>query len=146
MKKDIVYASDAGKAAYCPHSLSLSKKKFKSHAAAVELQKQGTKEHDNLTDAVILENGGQDGASKSETQDSRCYVASYAFGVEHPVTLDLRNWRDNVLLNRFGGRTLVKAYYLVSPQWVRICRQLPVLGRLSKAAVTRIHSVATRGR
>ena len=104
------------------------------------------REHDNLTDAVIREGDGQAGVSKPEAQDNRCYVASYAFGAEHPVTHDLRDWRDTVLLNRFGGRTLVKAYYLASLRWVHICRQLPVLGHLSKAAATRIHSVATRGR
>lgn len=132
MKKEIVNASDVGKAAYCGHSLSLSKRQVKSHGAAVKLQQAGTREHDNLTHTVISESSGR-------AQDSRCYVASYAFGGDHPVTQSLRDWRDQRLLTLFGGRSLAWAYYAVSPGWVRLCRRFPPLARASKAVVMMVY-------
>lgn len=132
MKEEIVNASDVGKAAYCPHSLSLSKRKVKSHGAAMKLQHAGTRKHDALTQTVISENAGHG-------QDSRCYVASYAFGADHPVTQSLRDWRDQRLLTMLGGRILVQAYYAVSPAWVCLCRRYPKVSRASKAMVMLVY-------
>lgn len=138
MKQDIVNASDAGKAAYCAHALSLSKKNVKANAASIKLQKEGTRKHDRLTQSVISEGA-------SDAQDSRCYVASYAFGCDHTVTQSLRDWRDHRLLSVPGGYALVRVYYATSPAWVQLCRRHPRIARASKLMVMMIYRCISKG-
>lgn len=133
MPREIVNASDIGKAAYCSHSLSLSKRNVKSHDAAVKWQQAGTKKHDDLTHAVINGESGQG-------QDSRCYVASYAFGGDHPVTQSLRDWRDQRLLVAPAGKILVWFYYRLSPRWVRLCRHSLWAEKISKTLVLSVYN------
>lgn len=133
MKKTIVNASDVGKAAYCAHSLSLSKLKVKAHGSSVKLQEAGTRDHDELTDAVMAERSSQ---RTGQVQDSRCYVATYAFGEHHPVTQSLRDWRDDSLLAVPAGRVLVGWYYVLSPHWVRLCKRSSVLSFVSRLVVS----------
>lgn len=122
-RKALVSASDIGKAAYCPHSLSLSKRSARESDEGVKAKDRGIELHEDLTSKVL----GSD--------DRRCYVATYAFGADHQVTNDLRAWRDRVLMPSRLGRVLVGAYYKLSPSLVSACERWPALGRLIKRAV-----------
>lgn len=138
MKKGVVNASDVGKAAYCPHSLSLSKLGFKGSDESVELRRVGTESHDELTSTVLRE-GGAGAGRECQSQDSRCYVASYAFGDDHYVTQSLRDWRDKRLKNLFFGRVFIAFYYTASPCWVSLCRSSLKLTRLSRVVVMALY-------
>ena len=131
--KALVSASDIGKAAYCPHSLYLSKKlspeSEKSHVA----RRRGTEMHEDLTSKVMND------------LDKRCYVATYAFGEDDPVTVSLRSWRDRVLKPTWWGRALVRVYYRCSPWLVKLCRRSPTLARVVKAGVRRISRSVRKG-
>lgn len=98
--KVMVNASDVGKAAYCPHALSLQSR---SNAKPGEAAIRGTQAHDDLNHYLL--NGG----------DKRCFVATYALGEQHPTTHALRVWRDRALKPYVCGRLLVATYYWVSP-------------------------------
>lgn len=139
MSKNIVNASDIGKAAYCPHSLSLAKRRVKESGFSLQLQKEGTLKHDKLTQTVLTQN-------EDSAQDSRCYVASYAFGSNHPITQDLRDWRDEILLSWSTGKLLVVIYYSLSPVWVRVCRHWPLCAELSKSVVIALHHKIRKGK
>lgn len=132
-KRALVSASDIGKAAYCPHSLSLSKRSTRESDESVRAKDRGVELHEDLTSKVL----GSD--------DRRCYVATYAFGADHPVTSDLRAWRDRVLMPTCAGRGLVGVYYALSPWLVGACKRWPALGRLIKRGVQRF-SRMTGGR
>ena len=122
-KRAIVSASDIGKAAYCPHSLSLGKRSARESDESVRAKDRGVELHEDLTSKVL------------GSEDRRCYVATYAFGADHPVTSDLRAWRDRELMPSFLGRVLVGAYYVLSPWLVGACKRWPALGQLTKRGV-----------
>jgi hypothetical protein len=64
-------------------------------------------------------------------RDRRCYVASYAFGEDDPITHALRVWRDEVLLHMRLGRIFVRVYYRISPSLIRVARHLPFFKRFT---------------
>lgn len=103
MKKDVVVsASDVGKAAFCPHALSLAKRGGHVSEASRRAMRDGVKGHERLTAQVTA-------------GDSRCYISSHAFGPDHPVTAHLRTWRDNTIKKHAFGRLFIRIYYAVSP-------------------------------
>lgn len=131
--KELVSASDIGKAAYCPHSLYLSKKLSPETAESHVARKRGTHMHEDLTSKVMND------------LDKRCYVATYAFGEDHAVTVSLRSWRDRVLKPTWCGRALVRVYYRCSPWLVKLCRRSPMLARMVKAGVQRVSRSVRQG-
>ena len=53
-----------------------------------------------------------------------CYIATMAYGdYDHPQVIELRNFRDDVLLKTVFGRLFVKTYYFISPQLVMILKR-----------------------
>ena len=52
--------------------------------------------------------------------DSGCYIATMAYGdYDHPQVIELRKYRDQVLLKNYFGKLFVKIYYSVSPHLVK---------------------------
>ena len=55
-----------------------------------------------------------------KTNDSGCYIATMAYGdYDHPQVIELRKYRDQVLLKNYFGKLFVKIYYTVSPHLVK---------------------------
>ena len=55
-----------------------------------------------------------------KTNDSGCYIATMAYGnYDHPQVMELRKYRDQVLLKNYFGKLFVKIYYAVSPHLVK---------------------------
>jgi hypothetical protein len=75
---------------------------------------QGEVLHKEVSEALVRSQGNR---------DERCFVASYAYGVDHPKTKAMRDFRDTEILSRPGGRWLVSAYYRLSPTLVRLCQK-----------------------
>ncbi len=123
MSKKMVSASDVGKVAWCPHGASLIARGVKPDARHKVRTDRGTASHQKLTHDVI------------QSQDKRCFVASYAFGVNHPITCHLRMWRDQSLATRPAGRRFITAYYAVSPILISICQWIPGFRWLSRTAI-----------
>lgn len=118
--KVMVNASDVGKAAYCPHALSLQSR---SSAKPGEAAIRGTQAHDDLNHYLL--NGG----------DKRCFVATYALGEQHPTTHALRVWRDRALKPYVCGRLLVATYYWVSPLLISLAGSRPWCKRVAAKLV-----------
>jgi hypothetical protein len=55
------------------------------------------------------------------SQDDRCFIASYIYGIEDPRTCYFRSFRDQTLLPTRVGRLLVRIYYALSPLVVAAC-------------------------
>jgi len=129
----LVSASDIGKAAYCPHSLALSKRKHADNVESDAARQRGTDLHEDLTGKVMGD------------LDKRCYVATYAFGEDDPITQSLRAWRDRVLKPTWWGRALVRTYYRCSPWLVACCQRSPLLAQAVKAGVRRVSRSIRKG-
>ena len=59
--------------------------------------------------------------TRSQPQSSGgCYIATMAYGdYDHPQVMELRKYRDQVLLKNYFGKLFVKIYYTVSPHLVK---------------------------
>jgi hypothetical protein len=50
-----------------------------------------------------------------------CFIATAAYGdYDHPIVLDLRNFRDNWLDNRIWGKKFISKYYQHGPKLANI--------------------------
>lgn len=57
-----------------------------------------------------------------------CFIATAAYGdADAPEVLELRRFRDEVLLQHFWGRAFVRTYYRMSPPFARIIARRPKL-------------------
>lgn len=62
-----------------------------------------------------------------------CYIATMAYGsYDAPEVITLRNFRDQVLKKYFFGRLFIGTYYLISPTFVKLTKNLPGVNRLIK--------------
>jgi hypothetical protein len=69
--------------------------------------------------------------STSSSSSGGCYIATMAYGsYEHPKVMILRNFRDDVLLKNFAGRSFVKMYYKFSPLLVRMLKNNNLINEL----------------
>lgn len=60
-------------------------------------------------------------------KNDKCFVATYCFGANHPITNDLRLFKYHILNYRWG-RPIVRLYYQYSPKLLNFCRKYPFLG------------------
>lgn len=101
-----VSASDAGRAAFCPHYLELKNKKTIVSNEAKAARIKGEQKHLKFNDMA--------------QEDTRCFVASYLYGTFDHRTCLLRKFRDDTLSKTKMGNTFIRAYYKLSPYLVRI--------------------------
>ncbi|OGU17019.1 MAG: hypothetical protein A2076_11205 [Geobacteraceae bacterium GWC2_53_11] len=84
-------------------------------------------------------------ASKSSGSDSRCFVATAAYGSPlHPRVAALRNFRDRYLLTNMPGRLFVAAYYSASPPLARFIARHETVRSLSRMALQPLVWMAER--
>ena len=76
---------------------------------------------------TVLEFGQLKFANEKPANNSTeggCYIATMAYGdYDHPQVIELRNFRDDVLLKTAFGRFLVIAYYFISPRLVGVFKR-----------------------
>jgi hypothetical protein len=72
----------------------------------------------------------------SHTARPRCFIATAAFGADHPVVAALCEFRDGVLAKSRAGRGLVLAYYRVSPPIAAALDRVPALKLPARVALT----------
>jgi prepilin-type N-terminal cleavage/methylation domain-containing protein len=72
-----------------------------------------------------------------------CFVATAAAGYgDHPVVVQLREFRDRLLLPWSGGRALVRAYYAVGPDMARVVAAHEPLRAATLAVLTPVAALA----
>lgn len=72
-----------------------------------------------------------------------CFVATAAAGDGgHPVVVQLRQFRDRLLLPWAGGRALVRAYYAVGPDMARMVAAHEPLRKATLAVLTPVAALA----
>lgn len=80
-----VNASGLGEVSFCPQAFYLRVHGAQQSDRAVERMQQGNVEHAKVS------------------RDQHCYIATYVFGTNHPITNSLRQWRDEVLMRSHHG-------------------------------------------
>jgi hypothetical protein len=68
----------------------------------------------------------------SRNKKGKCFIASATMGsFNHPVVVDLREFRDNWLLKKEWGVGFIKWYYRHGPQAARVIEKSIVLKKIS---------------
>ena len=125
-KKKYVTASDIGRVAFCPRSVSLEKQGHHVSTEAKRRRKAGDLAHKQFNKAV------------KKNSDPRCFIATAVFGEIHPVTNDFRRYRDTHL-NTFAGSLFIKMYYKTSPSICLIIQRFPTLKKSARGLLLYIH-------
>ena len=78
--------------------------------------------------------------NKKETSNSNCFVVTTTMGdTNHPVVVDFRNYRDEVLLNTILGRLFIKVYYQIGPTLSGIIKNNNTLFQISRSLILKLH-------
>ena len=71
-------------------------------------------------------------SDSNTNKNSGCFVATATMrDYNHPIVLDLRNFRDLFLFKRWYGRLFVKFYYFIGPFFARLISKSKLLRLLS---------------
>ena len=120
-----VSASEVADASFCSYRLQNRLKGLRPSKAFIKSAKRGNKKHDY---------------QNRVGRDRRCYIATYAYGSSHPVTNNLRDFRDKVLLSNGIGKLFVHIYYITSPHLIWVCNRFPLIDKVVKQCLNRITS------
>lgn len=126
-----VNASEVGQAKFCPHSLYLQKHGFKPNREASIVMRKGTQQHARSAQKAIV------------VEDKRCYIATALYGVDHPNTIALRQWRDTHLTPQWWGRLITNGYYGFSPLLTKCFGHTRTFRRVVKWLIKRITGIET---
>ena len=74
-----------------------------------------------------------------------CFVATAAYGTRnHPDVVDLRAFRDEVLVRSAAGRAFVRTYWVVGPKLARVIRSDGASGTAMRRALVPVASMARK--
>jgi len=68
---------------------------------------------------------------KIRVNSKSCYVSTYCYGYDHPITNQLRSQKEILLKNKFGN-LFVTQYYNYSPLFIKFSYKYPKIGNLLK--------------
>jgi hypothetical protein len=89
--------------------------------------------------------GNPDRDNEDKDSGDGCFVATAAYGDrQHPDVMDLRRFRDKVLVNYVAGRTFIQIYWFVGPRLARLVEPHRVSGRAARALIAPLACAARR--
>jgi hypothetical protein len=69
-----------------------------------------------------------------------CFIVTTTMGdINHPVVVDFRKYRDEILLNNYFGRVFINIYYRIGPVLSKVIKSNSFLFTISKKLVLRLH-------
>ncbi len=72
--------------------------------------------------------------------NKNCFIVTTTMGdINHPVVVDFRRYRDEVLLNTYLGRVFINIYYRIGPVLSKVIKTNSFLFTISKKLVLRLH-------
>jgi hypothetical protein len=125
-KQKYTNASDIGRMAFCPRSVSLEKQGKKVTADAKRRRGAGDNAHENFNNKFASPKRGP------------CFIATEVFGESHPITESFRDYRD-AHLNSVFGRAFIAFYYATSPYLCRVLRRSNLARRLVRKGLLSLH-------
>jgi hypothetical protein len=90
-----------------------------------------------------------DGGGNSDRDDDdsggACFVATAAYGdPRHPDVVDLRRFRDEILVTCAAGRTFIQIYWVVGPRLARLVEPRSASGWAARALIAPLARAARR--
>jgi len=74
--------------------------------------------------------------------NSNCFIVTTTMGdINHPVVVDFRRYRDEVLLNKYFGRLFISIYYGIGPVLSKIILSNNFLFTISKKMILKLHDL-----
>ena len=125
-KQKYTNASDIGRVAFCPRSVSLEKQGKKVTANAERKRSAGDNAHAYFNNQF------------SNPKRGPCFIATEVFGESHPITESFRDYRD-VHLNSVFGKAFIAFYYTTSPYFCRVLRHSNLAKRLVRKGLLFLH-------
>lgn len=126
-KQRYTNASDMGRVAFCPRSVSLEKKGKSICQDAQRYRNRGDAAH------------GQFNHQLNQNRRGPCFIATEIYGDTHPTTERFRDFRDTHLSSR-PALWLVSLYYATSPYICVLIRHCPPLRRMFTKLLNAIDS------
>ena len=104
------------------------------------------KKEKNETKNVPLNTNSDDKKSIKDTKNKKCFIATAAMGDEdHYIVNDFRKFRDIKLNNSFIGKFFIKLYYLTSPPFAFIIRNISFIrNATAKYFIKPLHNIITK--
>ncbi len=69
----------------------------------------------------------------NRTTRKACYIATAVYGDQDAWQVEkLRQYRDNCLVKNTAGRIFIWVYYLISPSFVNLFKNVGIVNRLTK--------------
>jgi len=79
-------------------------------------------------------------SNSNNKSNKNCFIVTTTMGdINHPVVLDFRRYRDEVLLNSYFGRVFINIYYRIGPVLSKVIKTNSFLFTISKNIVLRLH-------
>lgn len=76
--------------------------------------------------------------------NKNCFIVTTTMGDNnHPVVIDFRRYRDEVLLNTYFGRLFIKTYYRIGPLLSKLIKSNNLLFKISQKLILLIHTKIT---
>lgn len=70
-------------------------------------------------------------SSQNSSNSSDCFIATAVYGSEKYYNIEiLQNYRDEVLLTNYLGRTFVNIYYTISPPIANLISKRPLIKKI----------------
>lgn len=88
----------------------------------VTAERQGRRDEGDRVHLEVHRDAIEHHNSHPRVRKGPCFIATAVFGTDHPMTWELRQFRDTVLRPTWAGRQVIAAYYTISPP---IARWLP---------------------
>jgi hypothetical protein len=85
----------------------------------------------NLISPILVNN---------KSTNKNCFIVTTTMGdVNHPVVVDFRRYRDEVLLNTYFGRKFINIYYRIGPFLSKVIKTNRLLFLISKKMILKLH-------
>jgi hypothetical protein len=77
-----------------------------------------------------------------KSSNSNCFIVTTTMGdINHPVVVDFRRYRDEVLLYTYFGRVFINIYYRIGPLLSKVIKSNSFLFTISKNIVLKLHKL-----
>jgi hypothetical protein len=76
---------------------------------------------------------------ESKPTEGGCYIATMVYGdYDNPQVMELRKYRDDILLKTYYGRQIVRIYYFISPKLVTMLENSKRINSIIKIFLDRL--------
>lgn len=109
----------------------------------IENNKRIQKENEEKIKNDIIKKSEEEIKLRQREENSKnCFIVTTTMGdINHPVVVDFRRYRDEVLLNTYFGGLFINIYYRIGPVFSKVIKSNIFLFNISKKVILKIHKL-----